>query len=273
MNLVNGKPSSSISIFDRGFLYGDGLFESILVIKKNPINIALHLKRLKNGCRALRIKNLDLDLLNKHIKNSLEDQINCVLNINITRGTADKRGYDIKNCKSKPNIIITTSKIPIYPEEYKKRGIKTKFTKQTFKDSSDSLAKIKHLNRLEQVLATEELSKTFPELIVCDNYGNIIEGISSNIFFIKEKVFYTPDIKNNGVDGVMKSYITSILKKHKYKIKIENINKKEIKNFDGAFFCNSIRLIWKIKSINSHKYKDNTNINNLIKIIENDIKK
>ena len=117
------------------------------------------------------------------------------------------------------------------------------------------------------------MSKTFPELIVCDNYGNIIEGISSNIFFIKEKVFYTPDIKNNGVDGVMKSYITSILKKHKYKIKIENINKKEIKNFDGAFFCNSIRLIWKIKSINSHKYKDNTNINNLIKIIENDIKK
>ena len=63
MNLVNGKPSSSISIFDRGFLYGDSVFETILVLDKKPKNIDLHLKRLKLGCNKLKINNIDNKLL------------------------------------------------------------------------------------------------------------------------------------------------------------------------------------------------------------------
>jgi len=65
MNLVNGKPNSSISIFDRGFLYGDGVFETILVINKKLININLHIKRHKSGCEVLKIKNVDNNKLNK----------------------------------------------------------------------------------------------------------------------------------------------------------------------------------------------------------------
>ena len=68
MNLVNGKPNSSIKIFDRGFLYGDAVFETILVENKIPQNLTQHLQRLKKGIYQLKIKNFDIELLRKYIK-------------------------------------------------------------------------------------------------------------------------------------------------------------------------------------------------------------
>ena len=71
----------------------------------------------------------------------------------------------------------------------------------------------------------------------------------------------------------MRSVIISYLNKNKYNIKISKIKKNNFKNYDGAFFCNSIRLIWNIKSIENYKYKSNTHIHNLIKKINEDIHK
>jgi len=271
MNLVNGKPSSSISIFDRGFLYGDSVFESILVIKKQPKNLTLHVNRLKKGCSLLEIKNLDYNLLERHIKKSLSNVRDCVLSINVTRGTSKKRGYDI-NIGVKPNIILTTSKIPKYPKEYYKAGIKTKFSKIKLSDNSN-LSNIKHSNRLEQILSTKEITKNCPEIILCDSKDNIVEGSSSNIFFTRKNIFYTPLLQNNGVEGVMKSLIIKILKKNKYSVKRKKINKNQINNYDGAFFCNSIRLIWNIKSIDNYNYERNVNIENLTNLVNNEIYK
>ena len=271
MNLVNGKPKSSISIFDRGFLYGDGVFETILVLEKNPINIKLHLKRIKTSCKSLKIKNLNQGKLISYISKALSDQNNCVLNINITRGTVKKRGYNINIGNISPNIILTTSQIPKFPKEYNINGVNTKYSKTKLYKTISPLENIKHTNRLVQVIATNELSKKFPELIMCDPNNNIIEGISSNIFFVKEKTFYTPDLYGNSVEGVMRNFIINILKKNKYNVKFKKINVSEIKKFDGAFFCNSIRLIWNINSIAEHKYLKNKNILNLIKLINNEI--
>ena len=270
MNLVNGKPSSSISIFDRGFLYGDSIFETILVIDKIPHNLKSHVNRLKKGCKVLKIINFDLNTLYKQIDKALADEKNCILNVNITRGTALSRGYNISNVKKKPNIIITTSKVPKYPKEYTDNGIKTKFSKKNLSEN-ENLSKIKHSNRLEQVLATSELSKNFPELILCDAQNNIIEGISSNIFFIKDKKFYTPIIDRTGVEGVMKDFLITLLKKNKYEVIKKNISKMDISNYDAAFFCNSVRLIWNIKSISEIKYKKNNLIKELIRIVNNEL--
>ena len=193
------------------------------------------------------------------------------MNINITRGTAKKRGYNINIGNTSPNIILTTSKIPKFPNEYSEIGINTKFSKTILYKTINSLENIKHMNRLIQVIATNEISKNYPELIMCDNNNNIIEGISSNIFFVKGKNFYTPYIYGNSVDGVMKSLIINILKKNKYKIYNRKINQNDIENFDGAFFCNSIRLIWNIKSLSGFKYKKNKNIKTLVKLLNDEI--
>lgn len=267
MNLVNGKSSSSISIFDRGFLYGDSVFETILVINSQPKNLDDHIKRIKLGCKILKIRNLDTNLLYKHIKKCLKHESDCILSINITRGTVKKRGYNINVGNIKPNIILTTSALSHYPKIYSLKGINTKFSKSNISECS-SLSKIKHTNRLEQVLATNEITKKYPELILCDKKEYIVEGIASNIFFIKNNIFYTPILDESGVEGIMKLNIIKILKKNKIKVIQKKIKKNTIMNYDGAFFCNSIRLIWNINSIEDHKYRSNENIKNLINIIE-----
>ena len=266
MNLVNGKPSSSISIFDRGFLYGDSIFETILVINRQPRNLFEHIKRIKIGCKVLKIRNLDINILHKQIIKCLKDSNDCVLSINISRGTAKKRGYNINIGSAKPNIVLTTSELPKYPKSYSQKGIKTKFSKYNIGDS-DNLSKIKHTNRLEQVLATSEITVTYPELILCDKKNYIIEGIASNIFFVKNNIFYTPSIDTSGVEGIMKLIIMKILKKNNYKTIQKKIKKNTVEDYDGAFFCNSIRLIWNIKSLEGYTYKPNKSIKNLIDII------
>ena len=180
MNLVNGKSNSSIKIFDRGFLYGDAVFETILVENKTPQNLTQHLQRLKKGINQLKIKNFDIELLRKHIKKALSDQNDCVLGINITRGEATKRGYDLK-LSNKPSIIITTSKIPKYPKTYYTKGINTKFSniKLYLNKNIDS---VKHSNKIDYILATNEISKKYPEIILCNEKDYIIEGTSCNIF-------------------------------------------------------------------------------------------
>lgn len=268
MNLVNGKPSSSISIFDRGFLYGDSVFETILVLDKKPKNIDLHLKRLKLGCNKLKINNLDYKLLSKYIKKALSDINNCILSINVTRGTAIKRGYNI-NLANNPNIIITTSKIPKYPKEFSTKGIKTKFSKTNLMNN-ERLSQIKHSNRIEQILASKEITKSFPELILCDPKDFVVEGISSNIFFVKNKNFYTPLIRESGVEGIMKSLIIKNIKKRRFKIIEKKIHKKEVFNYDAAFFCNSIRLAWNILSVDGKKYKGNKFATEIIRITNNE---
>ena len=92
MNLVNGKPNSSIKIFDRGFLYGDAVFETILVENKIPQNLTQHLQRLKKGINQLKIKNFDIELLRKHIKKALSDQNNCVLGITLQEAKHRREG-------------------------------------------------------------------------------------------------------------------------------------------------------------------------------------
>ena len=80
-------------------------------------------------------------------------------------------------------------------------------------------------------------------------------------------------INESGVDGVMKSLVIKILKKNNYQVLEKEIKKEEVKNYDGAFFCNSVRLIWNIKSIEKLKYKENKFIKNIIELVNNEIYK
>ena len=269
MNLVNGKPNSSIKIFDRGFLYGDAVFETILVENKIPQNLTQHLQRLKKGINQLKIKNFDIELLRKHIKKALSDQNNCVLGINITRGEASKRGYDLK-LSNKPSIIITTSKIPKYPKIYYTKGINTKFSniKLFLNKNIDS---IKQCNKVDYILATNEISKKYPEIILCNEKDYIIEGTSCNIFFIKKNKIFTPNINGYGVEGVMKNIIINILKRNGISTKTLNIKKTDVRNYDAAFFCNSVRKIWNIRSIGNTRYQNNDLVNQIKILIDENV--
>ena len=118
-----------------------------------------------------------------------------------------------------------------------------------------TLSEIKHLNRLEQIIARLEWqSKAISESIMLDSNDNVIEGTMSNFFGVKENVFYTSTIKFAGIEGIMREVILKLLKKNKKKYIIKKITLKEFLKFDEIFMCNSIFGIWPVIKISKKRF-------------------
>ena len=251
---INGKLTNKINIEDRAIQYGDGVFETIAVKEKLLEFWKEHYQRLNKGCKILKIKcPKELFLrkeINKFIKKTKKKKF--VLKIIISRGIGG-RGYNPPR-NSKPTRILGIYDWPNYPEINFTKGIimdvcKTRISSQPF------LSQIKHLNRLEQIIARSEWqSKTISESIMLDFNDNVIEGTMSNIFGVKKNIFYTPNIKFSGIEGIMRGVILKLLKKNKKKYMIKKIMLKELLKFDEVFVCNSIFGIWPVIKISKKKF-------------------
>ena len=169
-----------ISIFDRSFLFGDGVFETILIKNNEPIFLNDHFDRMKNGCIKLGYQIPDMNLFNQVIKKCVQKTNDCVVKIIITRGESSF-GYQIpKNIKTNMYAL----KIPI--EQNKNLPLSLGVSKYNL-IKNEFLSNIKHNNRLEQSLIALQLTKKikYSDLLVLDENDYVIETLSSNIFFIK----------------------------------------------------------------------------------------
>ena len=255
----------NISIYDRGFNYGDGLFETIL-IKDSKIKYLIdHAKRLHAGCKKLKLNKPSLDLLKKNIKKAIGKKTNCVIKIILTRGSSTF-GYKFTKDISHNLYFIRHDKTSAVK---KNRAIKLKISNYDIYENSD-LAKIKHLNRIDQCLIASELNiqKNMDDLVVTYN-NNIIETLSSNIFFVKINksniIFYSPKIAKCGIDGIIKNQIIKYLKNKKYKVLEKDISIKTLKNYDVSFKVNSVQGLVFIDQIENNKFSKDHIIYNILK--------
>ena len=251
---INGKLTNKISVEDRAVQYGDGVFETIAV-KENLMGFwKEHYQRLSKGCKVLKIKCPSELFLKKEISKFVKKikKNKFILKIIISRGIGG-RGYNPPK-KAKPTRILGAYNWPDYPKANFKKGIKmdvckTRIATQPF------LSQIKHLNRLEQIIARSEWqAKNISESIMLDFNENVIEGTMSNIFGVKKNIFYTPNIKFSGIEGIMRGVILKLLKKNKKKYMIKKIMLKELLKFDEVFVCNSIFGIWPVIKISKKKF-------------------
>ena len=262
---INGKLTNKISVEDRAVQYGDGVFETIAASYRKLHFWKEHYQRLNKGCKILKIKCPSEPFLKKEINKFIEKTVlapadesvqyklgRFVLKIIISRGIGG-RGYNPPR-NSKPTRILGIYYWPSYPEINYRKGIrmdvcKTRISTQPF------LSQIKHLNRLEQIIARSEWqNKNIAESIMLDLNGNVIEGTMSNIFGVKKNIFYTPNIKFSGIEGIMRGVILKLLKKNKKKYMIKKIMLKELLKFDEVFVCNSIFGIWPVIKISKKKF-------------------
>jgi 4-amino-4-deoxychorismate lyase len=149
MILLNGIPQTHIEISDRGLQYGDGLFETISVYNGKAIFLAQHIDRLTASCQRLLIPAPDLDTLHAEIKQLCQGVEQAVLKIIITRGSGG-RGYRQPDT-IQASRILSLHPFPNYPDSYQQQGITARFC-DTRLGLNPTLAGMKHLNRLEQVL-------------------------------------------------------------------------------------------------------------------------
>lgn len=252
MILVNGELSDHIGITDRGFQYGDGLFETIAVSKGQPVFWQQHWQRLVLGCQQFNLPIPSADLLQSEI-NSLCHRISAgVIKIIITRGSGG-RGYRLPDLIV-PTRVISLHPYPEYPISYKIDGIKARFC-QTRLGLNPALAGIKHLNRLEQVLARAEWNDPgIQEGIMLDINDNVIEGTMTNLFYIKQNHLYTASLGLSGIAGVIRSIILNIATNNLLQAKEHSYQIDALIMADEVFVCNSIIGIWPINQIADKTY-------------------
>lgn len=250
MILINGESKAHIEISDRGFQYGDGLFETIEVRDDHPVFLERHLARLNSGCRRLHIPCPDAELLRleaKELCRRWHTHRRAVLKIIVTRGSGG-RGYRQPDAIH-PTRVLSLHPYPDYPETYSERGVVARFC-ATRLGLNPALAGIKHLNRLEQVMARAEWSEPdIQEGLMLDVNDYVIEGTMTNLFYVKNNSLYTAELVQSGVAGIMRGIITALSIDHGLPVIEHRFSKDELLSADEAFVCNSIIGVWPIKQI------------------------
>jgi 4-amino-4-deoxychorismate lyase len=245
-SLINGIAADSISIYDRGLAYGDGLFETMAVKAGDPLLFTEHMARLLHGCRILGIAGPDIGHCRNEVMQLCAGRTG-VLKLILTRGSGG-RGYATQT-GIQPNRLLLFSNWHSWPREFYTQGIRIGISNTRIPEQPQ-LAGIKHLNRLENVLAAREVDgNTMQEGIMLDYSDRIIECTRSNIFFVKDGELHTPALDRCGVNGVMRNYILKRALEHGIKVNIRDIFLDEARQMKEAFVCNSLIGIWPVAAL------------------------
>lgn len=249
MILVNGISANTIHAMDRGLHYGDGLFETLTVIDGRPQFWRRHLQRLQQGCLRLGLPLPDMDLLQTEAHTISHGAAKAVLKIIITRGIAS-RGYRApRQTECAPTRMLTLSPYPQYPACFWHEGVTVRLC-ETRLSLQPLLAGIKHLNRLEQVIARSEWSDpAIAEGLMLDMADHVIEGTVSNVFAVKHGQLLTPDLTQCGVAGITRGRVMELAGQLGIPTSIEKLNLFDLRGADELFLTNSLIGVWPVKQL------------------------
>jgi len=201
---VNGRPGGAVSPIERGLHYGDGLFETIACVGGRPRFLALHLERLARGCARLGFEFPDRGELEREILAAAAAP-GAIVKVLLTRGPAVARGYASSGAEQPTRVTLRYR----WDEEPRSRlaGVSVR-TAALRLGENPALAGLKHLNRLEQVLARREWSDgDIAEALMFSASGRLISGVMSNVFLVEGQRLRTPLLDRCGVAGIMRQVV------------------------------------------------------------------
>jgi 4-amino-4-deoxychorismate lyase len=249
--LVNGKRADSISVLDRGFQFGDGVFETLRVSNGKIRYLDDHLERLNSGCQRLQINVPSRSIVQEELRKVVAEYAEGVIKIVVTRGNS-QRGYRFTP-GLESNRVISFSPAPQFSLENTQVGVRTRVCEIRLAQNP-VLAGIKHLNRLENILARAEWQdESIAEGILRDSCGNVIEGTMSNLFFIKNNRLHTPLLEQCGVSGIVRNRVLQYAKDLNTICMEDEIKYQDIVQYEAAFMCNSVIGIWPIREVIGEK--------------------
>lgn len=243
---IDGAPADSLSVKDRGLAYGDGFFETILVKAGQPLLFERHFERLALGGRRLALP-LDMRLIDHECRAFAAQMGEGVMKLIVTRGDG-QRGY-APSVDAQPRRILQASPLPAYPRGNAQQGIRL-FPCRTRLAEQPLLAGLKHLNRLEQVIARNEWHDAeHAEGLMRDTSGRIVEAVYSNLFLIKSGVLLTPDLSRCGVAGVMRAELLALAEQTNMPARALDLQMSDLQKADEVFVCNSVYGIWPVRAL------------------------
>lgn len=255
--LVDRK-DAKVSVFDHGYLYGDGVFEGIRVYNGLIFRLEQHLDRLYRSAHTIM---LEIPILRQELKqaiivtlkaNKLKD---AYIRLIVSRGEGDL-GLDPRKCK-KPNIVIITDKIVLYPKKIYEKGLEI-ITVPTRRNISEAInPQIKSLNYLNNVMAKiEAVNSGYEEAIMLNNEGYVVECTGDNIFIYKNKVLYTPSVKLGALEGITRDTVNELAGKMKIEVKEDYLTRYDLYNAEECFLTGTAAEIVPVVKIDGRKIGD-----------------
>lgn len=231
------KEEAKISVFDHGFLYGDGVFEGIRAYNGRVFKLKEHIDRLYNGARGIMI-NVPLTkeemtevVLETLRRNQLQD---AYIRLVISRGAGDL-GLDPKKC-SKPTIVCIADKIVLYPEELYEKGMEI-ITAATRRNRPEGVnPQMKSLNYLNNIMAKLEANLAgAPEALLLNNEDYVAECTGDNIFIVKNGVLITPPPYVGILVGITRNAIIEAAERLGIKVEEKVFTRYEVFTADECF--------------------------------------
>lgn len=254
--LINGKPNACLTPFDRGFAYGDGVFRTLPVIKASPQCWDQHYRKLSEDCNALGIVCPSADLLLDDIATLCKQDLPSAIKIIVTRGES-ARGYAVP-ALAQPARVVIRSDMPDYPAHHSSEGVALHLC-HTRLAAQPRLAGVKHLNRLENVLARMEwVDAHIADGVLLDHAGNVIECTMSNLFVREGDVLMTPDLSQCGVAGVTRQRILDLSTSLGYTTKVTSIALERMLMADEVVICNSLYGVWQVRQLENKRWPAGT---------------
>lgn len=266
----NGQIITEVEGWDRGLQFGDGLFETIRISNGNPVAFQFHEARLNRGMQRLGFP--EEAEANQIISSALaaflgEANSNTgmgdgVLKVIVTRGNS-ARGYRPPQ-SAEINITAFFSDLSSYPEAYYQDGINVGFCR-TQAVIQPQLAGLKHLNRLDCVLAASEVANKggeWQEGLMLNDLGFVIEGTMSNVFVNIDGQWITPKLERSGVAGTMRQ---RIIERADLDVTVRDVSKSEFNRVSSMFVCNSLIGIWPVSDVDGRALSIPREITSLIK--------
>jgi branched-chain amino acid aminotransferase len=254
------KSKAKISVYDHGFLYGDGVFEGIRAYNGSVFKLAEHIDRLYSSARAIMLEvPLKKEELTKAIihtlkKNGLKD---AYIRLVVSRGAGDL-GLDPRKCP-KSTMIIITDRIRLHDSSAKDKGL-TAIISWVKRDPVDATShEIKSLNYLNSILAKIEANSAGADEAICLNKeGFVCEGVAENIFTVAKGAIITPPTSTGALRGITRDVVIEIAHRLGYTVTKKEITPSDLFIADEVFLTGTAAEVVPVREINKRKIGDGT---------------
>jgi branched-chain amino acid aminotransferase len=238
---INGKlfdkAEAKVSVYDHGFLYGDGIFEGIRIYGSKVFRLREHIDRLYESARHIL---LDIPLDREQMTQAVLDAVKAnakqdgYIRLVVTRG-AGTLGLDPQKC-SDPQVIIIVDDIRLYPAELYDKGLRV-VTASVIRNHPNALnPRIKSLNYLNNILARIEADRAgCQEAIMLNHNGEVAECTADNIFLVKHGTLRTPHLAAGILEGITRNLVMSLAREAKVPVQEMPLTRHDVYSADEAF--------------------------------------
>jgi branched-chain amino acid aminotransferase len=260
---VNGeflpRSEAKISVFDRGFLYGDGIFEGIRAYQGRIFRLEQHLTRLYRGAKAIL---LEIPMSQAELQAAVVESVrrsglaDAYIRLVVSRGCGDL-GLDPRNCHTPATVVVIVDKLALYPTEVYASGLEviTCFTRRNL--SAALNPEVKSLNYLNNILAKIEVAKqNADEGLMLNHAGYVAEATGDNVFTVREGRIFTPPVHAGILEGITRNIVFALAAEMGVPLREEDLTLYQVYSADECFLTGTAAEIVPVRRVDGREIGD-----------------